>query len=83
MPDQFFPEAEVTFKLGPLRLDFYNAGSATSATGGLPRELVLALAHAMMEYSRRGFCGTFNARLSSISAGVKVWISFRIALEGE
>ena len=80
MPDQPFPETDVVFNMGPLRLEFFDVGSGT---GGLPKGLIIAVASAMLEYSRRGFCGTFNARLSSISLGVKVWISFRIVLEGE
>lgn len=83
MPDQLFPETVVAFNLGPLRLEFHNVGSATSAAGGVPKGLVFAVACAMLEYSNRGFCGTFNARLSSISAGVQVWISLRIVLESE
>lgn len=80
MPDQFFPETILAFKMGPLRLEFFNEGSGAA---GLPKDFIVAVAGAMLEYSRRGFCGTFNARFSSITAGVKVWISFRILLEGE
>lgn len=35
-----------------------------SFDGPVQRELVLAVAVMMMEYSMRGFCGIFNARMS-------------------
>ena len=75
MPDQFFLEEVVQFRLGALRLEMYDASDGAR---GIPKELVLALVSAMLEYSGRGFCGTFNARISNINAGVKVWISFGI-----
>lgn len=58
---------------------------------GIPRALVIALANAMVEYTERGFCGMFNARISDrgnvvgrggASAAFRFWITFRIVEEG-
>lgn len=58
--------------------------NASGGTSGVPREFLIALANAMVGYTERGFCGMFNARVSSrvggggSSEGLKLWITFRI-----
>ncbi len=55
-----------------------------AGSGGVPREFIIALANAMVGYTERGFCGMFNARVSSrgvgggLGAGAKLWITLRI-----
>lgn len=83
-PDHFFLEKALAFDSGPLRLQLFNTSSGSS---GIPRAVVMALASAMAGYSERGFCGTFNARIShrgggGAGAGIKLWITFRIVEEG-
>ena len=83
-PDHFFLEKALNFESGPLRLQLFSMGGGSS---GIPRAIVIALANAMTGYTERGFCGTFNARIShrgdgGVSAGIKLWITFRIVEEG-
>lgn len=83
-PDNFFLEKALNFESGPLRLQLFSAGGSS---GGIPRAIVMALANAMVGYTERGFCGTFNARISHrgdgvADAGIKLWITFRIVEEG-
>ena len=80
-PDHFFLENALNFESGPLRLQLFNASGGSS---GIPRAVVMALANAMVGYTERGFCGTFNARISNggAGAGIKLWITFRIVEEG-
>ena len=83
IPDEYFLEEVMEYRFGPLRLDLFNVGDSTS---GIPREFMLALVSAMMTYTSRGFCGTFNALVRSrgvengrVSAGIKLWIILRFA----
>ena len=71
--------------MGALRLELYNLNGGTS---GVPRQFVHALANAMLEYTHKGFCGMFNARVSGgstrvggLTEGVTLWMTFRI-MEG-
>lgn len=82
VPDHLFLDNVLRFRSGPLSLELFDA---SGGAGGIPREFILALASAMVGYTERGFCGMFNARVSSrgdavggASAGVKLWITFRI-----
>ena len=81
-PDNYFSQRALIFESGPLKLQLFNA---SPDSGGIPRALVIALANAMVGYTERGFCGTFNARISDrgnggggASAALKFWITFRI-----
>ncbi len=60
-------EGVILFSLDPLRLELLNAGSGTV---GIIRYLILALANAMVGCTEGGFCGVFNARISSMGLGV-------------
>ena len=74
VPDHYFLDDTILYGWGPLRLEMINGSDGT----GVPREMILAVATAMLQYTQRGFVGTFNARVSSTSTSAKLWISFRI-----
>ena len=81
-PDHVFLEDFMDFNWGRLRMEVFNTGHGTH---GIPREFVLALADAMVAYTQRGFCGIFNARVSSRGFGVgaasgriKLWVIVRV-----
>ena len=81
-PDHIFLKDFMQFTWGPLRLEVFNTDRGTA---GIPREFVLALTDRMLVYTRRGFCGMFNAKVSSkgvgaggAKAGIKLWIVVRI-----
>ena len=70
MTDDEFLET-LAFQMGALRLDVIYFG------GALPREFMHALVNMMLSYTRRGFCGTFNARFSKVGEAA-VWVSLRV-----
>lgn len=82
MPDHLLLEQAIQFSSGRVRLELFDM---SSGQGGIPREIILALASAMVGYTEKGFCGLFNARISGggngvggANAGVKLWITLRV-----
>lgn len=43
----------------------------------MSRDFVVVVAEAMVEYSLRGFCGVFNARIR-VGGGRVFWVSFGV-----
>ena len=73
VPHQYFLDETIELTLGPLRLEIIDKTDGS----GIPREFVVPLTNTMLRYTDKGFCGTFDSRVSSTHAGVKVWIGLR------
>lgn len=69
-PEEVFKQAIFTYGLGVLRLEVFNM------EGTIPRNAVLALASVMANYTERGFCGVFNARITV--AGKALWVTMKV-----
>lgn len=77
LPDSAFTSPHIALVTNGLRFDIFNSGE-----GNVPRALMVEVAQAMVEYSIRGFCGTFNARVDGWNRGRGVfWISFGLVDE--
>lgn len=69
-PDNRFNQASILFRWGGLRMEMLNI------EGSVPKEFVLAVANVMSAYTARGFCGLFNARIST--PGQVVWVTMTV-----
>jgi len=82
LPDSLFHEN--TFALHtPIKAGLRGDGldllfEVISFAGPIRREFVAAIATTMMEYSTRGFCGVFKARLTQGPGTAAIWITLTV-----
>lgn len=69
-PGAQFNTPSIMYSIGDLRMVILNP------LGTVPRDTVIGIAHAMLVYTGRGFCGFFNAKLTA--PGQELWVSFSV-----